>query len=607
MRLIAGVDIGNSTTEVCIANVSEDGNLKVLSSGMANTTGIKGTTKNVKGILDSLSVALEKIDKKLSDLSLIRINEATPVIGDTAMETITETIITDSTMIGHNPSTPGGVGLGIGELIKIVELSNMKIGTPYIVIIPEEVTFENAAKIINACLADGYDVTGAIVKADEGVLINNRLKKTIPIIDEVLHIEKLKVGIKAAVEVAESGHTIKTLCNPYGIASIFELDANETKQIVPVAKSLTGIRSAVVMKTPKGEVKEKIIPAGSIKILGKNQLETVNVDEGADEIMKKIASVELIEDIEGESATNVGGMINSVRSLMSELTGTNLEEVKIRDLLAVDTTLPVLVQGGLGGETFLEKAVAVAAMVKAERLPMIKVGEALSEHLSSKIEIAGVEAVMASVGAFTTPGVKLPLGILDLGGGSTDAAVLDEKGVIRSVHLAGAGELVTMLINAELGLSDRTIAEEIKKYPVGKVESFYHIRMENREVRFFNKPLHPKFFGRVVVLKDEMQEVYTDLSVEKIVDVRRSAKKRVFVENAIRGLISIAPGNNLRNIPNLVLVGGSSMDFEIPEMIMTELSKYKIVAGRGNIRAEEGPRNAVATGLVLSYNPFGGV
>jgi hypothetical protein len=34
------------------------------------------------------------------------------VIGDVAMETITETIITESTMIGHNPKTPGGVGLG---------------------------------------------------------------------------------------------------------------------------------------------------------------------------------------------------------------------------------------------------------------------------------------------------------------------------------------------------------------------------------------------------------------------------------------------------------------------------------------------------------------
>ena len=31
------------------------------------------------------------------------------------METITETIITESTMIGHNPNTPGGEGVGVGD------------------------------------------------------------------------------------------------------------------------------------------------------------------------------------------------------------------------------------------------------------------------------------------------------------------------------------------------------------------------------------------------------------------------------------------------------------------------------------------------------------
>ena len=52
---------------------------------------------------------------------------------------------------------------------------------------------------------------------------------------------------------------------------------------------------------------------------------------------------------------------------------------------------------------------------------------------------------------------------------------------------------------------------------------------------------------------------------------------------------------------NVVLVGGSAQDFEIPEMLMEEFTDYRIVCGRGNIRGIEGPRNAVATGLVLSY------
>jgi len=34
--------------------------------------------------------------------------------------------------------------------------------------------------------------------------------------------------------------------------------------------------------------------------------------------------------------------------------------------------------------------------------------------------------------------------------------------------------------------------------------------------------------------------------------------------------------------------------------VTDELSKYGIVAGKANIRGVEGPRNAVATGLVLS-------
>ena len=57
------------------------------------------------------------IRQPLSALDLVRLNEAAPVIGDTAMETITETIITESSMIGHNPSTPAGAGEAVGYLL----------------------------------------------------------------------------------------------------------------------------------------------------------------------------------------------------------------------------------------------------------------------------------------------------------------------------------------------------------------------------------------------------------------------------------------------------------------------------------------------------------
>ena len=58
-----------------------------------------------------------RIGMPLEKLDLVRLNEAAPVIGDTAMETITETIITESSMIGHNPATPAGAGEAVGRLL----------------------------------------------------------------------------------------------------------------------------------------------------------------------------------------------------------------------------------------------------------------------------------------------------------------------------------------------------------------------------------------------------------------------------------------------------------------------------------------------------------
>jgi diol dehydratase reactivase alpha subunit len=63
----------------------------------------------------------------------------------------------------------------------------------------------------------------------------------------------------------------------------------------------------------------------------------------------------------------------------------------------------------------------------------------------------------------------------------------------------------------------------------------------------------------------------------------------------------VAPAGNIRLIHFVALVGGSALDFEIPKMVSDALSEYGVVTGRANIRGTEGPRNAVATGLVLGH------
>ena len=600
MKLIAGVDIGNSTTEVCIGTIEDNGRFRFLSSASRMTTGTKGTLPNVHGIKAALTEAMERIHEPVERLSLIRLNEAAPVIGDTAMETITETIITESSMIGHNPSTPAGAGEAVGRLIFLENLWKGEAGVAYIVAVSNRFSYEEAAARLNQFLPE-LDIRGLILQADEAVLVENRLNRKMPIVDEVKHITRIPEGKLAAIEVALPGTSVRMLSNPYGIATLLGLDAQETKAITPIAKSLVGKRSAVVIRTPHGNMRENILPAGEIHLKGEKDLQ-VNIDAGADVIMEAVAQAGEIQDITGQDNTNVGNMLKRIKNGMAEVAGSKGDEIRITDILAVDTLAPVEISGSLAGETCMEKAVGIAAMVKTQHLPMQQIADRLEEELHVKASVAGVEAVMASLGAMTTPGTRLPLVILDMGGGSTDAAVLEPDGSVRTTHQAGAGELVSMLIQTELGLGSRVTAEQIKKYPMGKVESLFHMRLENGAMQFFPESIDPRYFGHVVLLAPgEMLKIEEDIPMERILEVRQDAKKKVFVRNAIRALRTIAPGNDLKNIPNVVLVGGSAEDFEIPEMLMAALSEYRIVCGRGNIRGTEGPRNAVATGLLMSY------
>lgn len=600
MKLIAGVDIGNSTTEVCVGGVDEQGRIHFLSSASRMTTGTKGTLPNVHGIKAALEEAMDTIRKPVSALDLVRLNEAAPVIGDTAMETITETIITESSMIGHNPSTPAGAGEAVGELIFLENIWKGKPGVPYIVAAASKFSYEEVALRLNQHIPE-LDIRGLILQADEAVLVENRLNKKLPIVDEVRHISKVPEGKTAAIEVALPGTSIRMLSNPYGIATLLKLDADETKAVTPIAKSLVGKRSAVVIKTPHANMKENILPAGEITFQGEREI-SVNIDTGADEIMEILERAGEIRDISGQQDTNVGNMLSRIRTSMEDVADSDSHDIRITDILAVDTLAPVEISGSLAGETCMEKAVGIAAMVKTRQLPMQQIAKRLEDELGVKAIVAGVEAVMASLGAMTTPGTRLPLAILDMGGGSTDAAVLEPDGSVRTTHQAGAGELVSMLIQTELGLGSRTTAEQIKKYPLGKVESLFHMRLENGSMQFFEESIDPRYYGHVVLLTPgQLNKVEEDIPMERIMEVRRDAKKKVFVRNAIRALRTVAPDHDLRKIPNVVLVGGSAEDFEIPEMLMEALAEYRIVCGRGNIRGCEGPRNAVATGLLLSY------
>lgn len=245
----------------------------------------------------------------------------------------------------------------------------------------------------------------------------------------------------------------------------------------------------------------------------------------------------------------------------------------------------------------------LAAMVKTMKLPMEAIAKGISEKTGISVRVAGKEAEMALKGALTTPGADTPLAIVDLGGGSTDAALIDRNGNVTSIHHAGAGEMVTKIINSELDLKDRDIAELIKKYPLAKVEGLLYLRFEDSSVKFASEPLPPELFSRVVIVTpDGLVPIRSSnrLTIDKIALVRREAKKKVFLVNVERALKAVSPNGEIRGIGSVVLVGGSSQDFEIPDILSEYLAAYRIASGRANLLGFLEPHSAVALGLAMS-------
>lgn len=289
-------------------------------------------------------------------------------------------------------------------------------------------------------------------------------------------------------------------------------------------------------------MQSRVIPAGKIYISGEKRRGEADVAEGAEGIMQAISACAPVRDIRGEPGTHAGGMLERVRKVMASLTGHEMSAIHIQDLLAVDTFVPRKVQGGMAGECAMENAVGIAAMVKSDRLQMQVIARELSARLQTEVVVGGVEANMAIAGALTTPGCAAPLAILDLGAGSTDAAIVSAEGQIAAVHLAGAGNMVSLLIKTELGLEDLSQAEAIKKYPLAKVESLFSIRHENGAVEFFREALSPAVFAKVVYIKEgELVPIDNASPLEKIRLVRRQAKEKVFVTNCLRALRQVSP------------------------------------------------------------------
>ncbi len=214
------------------------------------------------------------------------------------------------------------------------------------------------------------------------------------------------------------------------------------------------------------------------------------------------ARVAPLVDATARPGTHVGGMLAQVRDTMTDITGQPASEIAIRDVLAVDTLVPAEVRGGLAGEVALENAVALAAMVRTSRSRMQAVADRGRDELGCRAAVGGIEGAMAVLGALTTPGASS-----GRSPSSTSAAARPtppcSTATARAspVHVAGAGELVTKLIDAELAPGrprDRRARSSAIRWRRWRASSTSATRTARSSSS--PEPLPPQVFARVVTL-----------------------------------------------------------------------------------------------------------
>src|ERR1700722_4044608 len=245
MTAIAGVDVGNATTEVVIV---ADG--VILGAGRAPTRGRKGPADSLRGAAAVVRRVARQADAVVDEA---RIASLRPV--DTSVRTVPDVPPPTGRLrvLRAGVATPGGAGACVGVPL----LLGNPAGTcdqagPVIVVVPPETRYDLAAAGIRELLAAGTRVGAVLVGCDEAVLVANRLPAAIgrvPVIDQVDSAAAASCTL-LAVEVRLPGPPLTTLADPVALGAAFGLGERDAGDAATISRSLLDYSNAVVGLTP---------------------------------------------------------------------------------------------------------------------------------------------------------------------------------------------------------------------------------------------------------------------------------------------------------------------------------------------------------------------
>jgi Diol dehydratase reactivase ATPase-like domain/DD-reactivating factor swiveling domain len=560
--LVAGIDVGNSTTEVAVARVEPGGEPRWLFVGRCPTTGTKGSVDCVPAIAELLSRAERRLGAR-PELALLA--ELHPVKTDLLeLGRIEELALGRAAIARPASQTPSGTGVGAGRLIRLEDLAGPPGAGEVIVVVPR-VDFDAAARRLSDARQRGWRIAAAIVHGDDGVLIGNRFDRSMPIVDEVTDAAELPFGALAAVEVAEAGGSTAVLSDPLRLGLLLGFTPDEARAARTAARAVAGCRAAIVVRTERSAERRR--PGDALVRL---------VDDGGGE-----------QRLDERADPPAPGVIKAIRGAAGDRD--DLLDVVWRPLPSPPE------DPGFARRLARERAIAIALLARGESGDLVA---ALSELCPKGARVVARESDAAMLGAATTPGAGRTPFIFDLGGGTVDLHHAE-----GAVATAGGGDLVTRICAGLLG-SPPALAERAKRHRSVRVETPFTLHHENGSRSFLGDPAPPDTLARLCALDGKrLVALPGQLAPEVWCRLRLAAKRQVLAFNVRRAMDAVggAPRGEL-----VLLVGGCAVDHEVFDVVAGELEGQDLTVARGNVLGRHGPRAAVAVGLVLTFARGGG-
>ena len=550
--MIAGVDVGNATTEVVLVRDGE-----VLGSARAPTRGRKGSADSLCGAAAVVRRAERQAGCRAGEARVAPLRAV-----DTSVLTVPGITLVHGRLrvLAAGVGTPGGTGVCVGRPVPAGD--GARVGS--VVLVPAGLRYDDAATLINMNQSAG----AVLVAGDEGVLIANRLAAAIPVIDQA-DVELAAACELIAVEVRPPGQPLRLMSDPIALASGFGLADGEAADAAALCRTLADYSNAVVGLLAVDQLS------------GRRSAGQCSAGQASSGQEGPWVGTVVGERIPLRAACDL--MPGWVPGILRVL-GTDDGQTLVDDLYAVDLTAVADAATARQGST--GRAVLVASL--AGGTPPGSPTDQLAESLGIPVTSPVTEPAAARLGALSTPGARSSALVVDLGAGTIDVA-----GVEGHVVAAGAGELLTAAIAETLGIS-RAAADWVKRGPCIRIDG-QRYEAEDGTRGFLDSPAPASATGMLAVggpggpLPFDRRHGPGEWRA-----IRLRIKQSVLGGNLARAMHAVTEQPS-----QILIVGGPAGDDELLPVIARSIPG-DIPIGRGNVAGHLGHRYAVAYGLALA-------